>query len=109
MIGYWAKSRGITLKDLESHKHIDDVILLLKYKDSFGIHLSRSEKSIWGAIWGQVYHKKRPIKQKHLLKLANIGTQIKHRQDKINSLRDHPAKNSGCNMTANEPDIAYSS
>mgnify|MGYP003115597906 FL=1 len=87
LIGYWAKSRGITLKDLETHKRIDDVILLLQYKDSFGMHLSRSEKATWGAIWGSVYHKNKPIKPKMLDKLAHIGTQIKHRQDKINSLR----------------------
>mgnify|MGYP003132683077 CR=1 FL=1 len=87
LIGYWAKTRGITLKDLQSHKRIDDVVLLLQYKDSFGFHLSDSEKATWGALWGSVYHKKKPLKPKMLDKLAHIGTRIKHRQDRIHSLR----------------------
>lgn len=87
LVGYWAKTKGITLKDLERHKQINDVVLLLQFKDHFNVYFTKSETASWGAIWGIVYHKKRSLKQKHLHTLANIGKRIKHRQEKIKQLR----------------------
>lgn len=87
LVGYWAKTKGITSKDLEQHKQINDVVLLLQFKDHFRVHFTKSETASWGAIWGIVYHKKRSLKQKHLHTLANIGKRIKHRQEKIKQFR----------------------
>lgn len=113
LIGYWAKTRGITLKDIEKHPQIEDVILLLNYKDTFGYYFTKSEASTWGALWSRAYHKKRSIKPQYLEKLAQIGTRIKTQREKIHTLRHKlgttQTQNSGCNMTANDPDTATTS
>ena len=113
MIGYWAKSKGISLKDLEGHKHIDDVILLLKIKDALGPQMSKSELASWGGIWSSVYVKRKKISKNGLRILANIGEKIKYRQTIIHKLRQKQGttrtQNPGCNMTVNDPGIAYTS
>jgi len=92
LIGYWAKSRGITLKTLHNHRYIDDVILLINFKDSFNLHMDSKQKQVWGGIWSSVYTKKKKISKNALNKLLRIGTQIQSRQNKIRSLRQRHSR-----------------
>jgi hypothetical protein len=92
LIGYWAKSRGITLKALQHHKNIDDVILLINFKDAFNTHMDSKQKQVWGGIWSSVYTKKKKISKNALNKLSHIGTQIQSRQNKIKSLRQRHSR-----------------
>ena len=107
-IGYWAKSKGINLKTIEKHKQIDDVILMLKYKDTFGPHWSKSQAATWGGIWSNVYIHQKAIRPKMLKKLETIGLTINQKLSKIRSIRqtqahrDLPTQNPSCNMTAND-------
>jgi hypothetical protein len=95
---YWCRSKGIKSEDLDTHPQIDDVMLLLKYRDGMWIKLNTSEQAHWGAIWDWTYHRKYPLKNKHLAKLelitiqaeqrhANKMAQINKARQKIRSLR----------------------
>jgi hypothetical protein len=72
---YWCRTKGIHSKDLEIHPQMDDVILLIKYRDSMWNKLNRSEQAHFGAVWSWCYHNKFALKQKHLKKLELITTQ----------------------------------
>jgi len=41
LVGYWAKTKGISVKDLERHKQINDVILLIQFKDHFNVYFEK--------------------------------------------------------------------
>jgi hypothetical protein len=86
-IGYWAKSKGINLKTIERHKHFDDVLLLLKYKEAFGNRFDKKSKCFFAGVWSMVYHKNKPLQPKHLDKMANIGLTITQKINRIKSLR----------------------
>ena len=106
-IGYWCKTKGITKKDLESHPHIDDVILLMKYRAECWHRLNKSEQAVWGAIWGIIYKKRKPLTNKGLKKLELIYTNSKQRHlqqlikiHTIKALRQNPYEKEDHDMTA---------
>ena len=122
-LGYWLATKGITRKALDTHPHCDDIILLLKWRDSMWHKLNPSEQAIWGAYWGSVYHKRRKLKNKALKKLEQItitATERHNRQEqqsqqarsRIQSLRKAKhrtlIKKSSANMTAKSEDAACS-
>ena len=78
---YWCKSKGIRADDLILHKQVDDVVLLVKYRDAMWSVLNKSEQAHWGAVWSWCYHHKFPLKKKHLAKLALITAQATSRQE----------------------------
>lgn len=69
---YWCKSKGISSQALTSHKQIDDIMLLLKWRDSIWPVLDQKEQGVWAAYWSWCYHKQYPLKNKHLTKLEKI-------------------------------------
>jgi hypothetical protein len=94
LVGYWLKRKGITRKALETHPHIDDVILLMKYRDAMWDKLNNSERAVWGAYWGYTYNKRKALKKKSLNKLEQITITAYDRQqtrqqaiNKIKALR----------------------
>lgn len=72
LVGYWLSSKGISKKALDNHPYIDDVILLMKWRDSMWNKLNRSEQAVWGAFWGYTYNHQMPLKNKTLKKLEQI-------------------------------------
>lgn len=86
-LGYWLAKRGISRKALDTHPHIDDVILLLKWRDTMWNKLNKSEQAVWGAYWGSVYHKQKALKNKALAKLEKITITVTERHNKIKALR----------------------
>ena len=91
LIGYWLKSRGLTLKDLEKHKCIDDLILLLNIKQQLHNLFNQSEHAHWGALWNIVHKSKRRLRNKHLDKLYCNVEKAQNRQQtkqaKIQTMR----------------------
>lgn len=119
LVGYWLKRKGITRKALETHPHIDDVILLLKWRDAMGNLLNPSEQAVWGAYWGYTYNKRKALKKKSLSKLEQITitATTRHQQltlkaskqrQTIKALRQNPYEKSSANMTAKSEDTACS-
>lgn len=72
---YWCRTKGIQSTDLETHPQMDDVILLIQYRDAMWSKLNKSEQAHWGAVWDWCYHKKHSLKRKHLAKLELITEQ----------------------------------
>jgi hypothetical protein len=69
---YWCRTKGIKYKDYETHPQIDDVHLLMRWRDEMWNKLTKSEQSFWGAVWSYVYHKKMSLRSKHLQKLEEL-------------------------------------
>lgn len=72
LVGYWAKTQGITQKDLESHPCIDDLILLINFRNEFWSDMTQGQRLSWQCHWDWVYFRKNTIRKKHLKKLENI-------------------------------------
>lgn len=76
---YWCRTKGIHNSDLDTHPQIDDVVLLIRYRDALWTKLNRSEQAHWGAVWSWTYHHRMPLKTKHLKKLESITQQAETR------------------------------
>ena len=106
---YWCKTKGISKKDLESHPQIDDVILMLRFRDSLWSNMNASEQGIWAAYWSRVYHKRRALHNKALKKLEQITItatdrllQLQNQRQRIKALRQNPIHKPADNMTAKD-------
>ena len=75
---YWCRTLGIHLKDIEAHPQIDDVILLVKFRDEFWKEMNKHQKKSWECFWHWAYKLKRSSRQKHFLKLEKIGREIQN-------------------------------
>jgi hypothetical protein len=75
--------RGFTAEDLGSHPCADDLVLMTVLKDELGDYLSNSEHCWLNGIWGMVYSKKFPLKNKHRERIEDItknAIEAEHRQ-----------------------------
>lgn len=96
LVGYWAKTQGLTQKDLDQHPCIDDVVLLKKFRKEF-YDLPSFFLKPYNKIYKSVYQGKIPLKAKQLSTLMRITkAMIKWRQKrqqqktKIKALRQNP-------------------
>ena len=64
--------RGFKAEDLGSHPCADDLVLLTVLKDELGKYISDSDHCWLNGIWGMVYKKHFPLKNKHRQRLENI-------------------------------------
>lgn len=110
---YWCKTKGISSRDLEQHPQMDDVVLMLRWRDAMWDKLNKSEQAVWGAYWNTVYHKRRPIHKKALTKLEQITITASDRhlknlvtmaqtKQKIKALRQNPYSKPADDMTAKD-------
>lgn len=96
LVGYWAKTQGITQRDLDQHPCIDDVVLLKKFRKEFW-DLPKFFIKPYNKIYKSVYQGKIPLKAKQLSTLTRIAeAMIKWRkrrqqqQNQIKALRQNP-------------------
>jgi hypothetical protein len=85
---WWCCSLGFKSTDLENHPKIEDVLLLVKFRQRFWSDMLNKERSTWGAIWGWVYLNKYTITNKNLGKLEKIINNIQYRQELHNTQRN---------------------
>ena len=64
--------RGFKAKDLGNHPCADDLVLLTILKDELGQYISNSDHCWLNGIWGMVYKKKFPLKNKHRERIRDI-------------------------------------
>ncbi len=90
----WCQTNGIKQRDLTNHPNIDDVILLVNFRNEFWSDLTKIEQATWSGFWSIIYHRQFSLKAKHLAKLESIAqsaifTRQRHqqRQGKIKALR----------------------
>lgn len=91
--GAWVRNWGISNWDLTHHPQIDDVILLIKIRQTCWHYWQSRERGYWSYVWDWCYHKKYSLKNKHLDKLQNSIYNSEHRQKKLRQRTQ--AKNSG--------------
>ena len=76
----WCRSIGIKSLDLTEHPKIDDVIFLIKFRQSVWYDMNNTERGIWSGIWSWVYHNKYTLTKKNLGKLEKIASNVIYRQ-----------------------------
>jgi len=59
-----------------AHPAIDDVIILIKFRDAFWQYMNKSQKKSWESWWKWAYTLKKPSRQKHLTKMASMAVDI---------------------------------
>ena len=84
----WCRSKGISASDLENHKQIDDVMLLLHIHDEFSKDFTKSEQATWGQKWGWCYNRQLPLKKKYKQALETICLQVLVRRQAKQQARD---------------------
>ena len=97
----WCRSRGITVHDLESHPQMDDLILLLRWRDFAGNNVSHDEEGFYAGLWGMVYKLHYPLKKLHLQRLEQITNNIQARQKTIRHLRHLGSKTASSSCGVN--------
>jgi len=116
--GYWSRTKGISQRDLTYHPQIDDVILLIKWRDDCWHRLNNPERSVWAAYWSWVYKQQYSLKSKHLDKLELIYIKSKDRhlkklleqaeqRQRIKALKQNPYEKEDHTMTAKGSSNAY--
>ena len=90
----WCRQNGIKQRDLTNHVNIDDVILLVNFRNEFWQDLTKIEQATWSGFWSIIYHRQFNLKAKHLAKLENMAQSAvfqrqkqQQRQGKIQALR----------------------
>lgn len=81
-ISSWCRKKGIRYGELDTHPQIDDVIILIKFKDEMWNDMDASERGIWGRYWNFVYNHKLPLKQAYLDKLLVITNSVIFKRQK---------------------------
>jgi hypothetical protein len=77
----WRK--GFKANDLGNHPCADDLVLMSILKDELGNYMSNSDHCWLNGIWGMVYNKKFPLKNKHRERIEDItknAIKAEHRQ-----------------------------
>jgi hypothetical protein len=115
----WCREKGIYSKDLESHPHADDVVLMLRIREDMFDKFNQSEQAVWGAYWNIVYYKRRPIHKKALKKLEQITITATNRhleqtqrqalqRSRIQALKQNPYSKSSDDIVAKTDDSTCS-
>ena len=83
----WAHGLGLKATDFESHPQADDIVTLLRIRQSLWDAMTSREQSCWGAYWGIVYKQHYPLNKKFWNKFTSITKQIDNRQHKQKQTR----------------------
>jgi hypothetical protein len=88
-IARWLRQSGrkITVTDLDSHPHIDDVITLLNIREALWHLMDQKEQACWGGYWSVVYQQKKPLQDRFWKKFNRIADNIQQRQLKQSAIR----------------------
>jgi len=100
ILGYWCRTLGIKLQDLDRHPQIDDVILLIKFIQEYGKEFTPKQRIEVYLIWDSCYVKGRPLCKKYLkalnklihrlLQVRNIKARaLSQARQKIKALKNH--------------------
>lgn len=71
-LSYFLKQQGLTIRDLDSHPHIDDVILLAQTRNSLWHLYSRNERRYLNDLWHLVYTEHHGLTKRHIDKLEQL-------------------------------------
>jgi hypothetical protein len=82
LLGYWIRGLGITKKDLDRHPQINDLMLLIQYREEFYADQKAKHKKFFNNTWNCVYTRRLPLTAKQLRTLRHYaqGT-VAHREN----------------------------
>lgn len=97
---YWCRTIGLHSVDLHNHQQIDDVILLIKFRNEYWKEMTKSHKTSYQCMFEWCYKRKNQLRQKHLEKLKQMvlnfennrlfkKQQLQKKIVKIKQLRQH--------------------
>jgi len=81
--GAWVSKWGISNWDLTNHPQIDDVIILIKIRQTQWHKFDSAERGYWSYVWDWCYKKQFALKNKHLDKISNIIHNSEYRHNKV--------------------------
>jgi hypothetical protein len=84
---YWCRTLGINSSDLDNHPQMDDVVLLIHFRDLAPL-LNNQERNFLLGCWESTYKQKWPIKPKTMAKLENLAVTVGIRQKQIEAKRN---------------------
>ena len=104
----WMQALGVRAVDFETHPWADDVVSLLRIRQSLWHLMNQREQACWGAYWGIVYRKKYPLNKKFWNKFTQITQAIDNRQHHQQQLRQRikELKNKDHNSEAKGSDLS---
>jgi len=74
--------RGFKAEDLGSHPCADDLVLLSLIKNDLGKYITDLDHAKINGLWGMVYTRKFPLKNKHHKDLENITIRAEQAMNK---------------------------
>jgi hypothetical protein len=90
---YWCRTKQFHSIDLETHPQMDDVILLIKFRDEYWKEMNKSQKTSFHCFFEWAYKRKNQLRQKHLIKLKQIVLNLENnRLAKNLKLEQHRSK-----------------
>lgn len=72
LVGYWAKTIGLSKKTIDTHPQIDDIILLRQFRQEFW-DLPNFWRTQYDKIYSYVYKGRFPLTKAHLRQLTRIA------------------------------------
>jgi hypothetical protein len=91
ILGYWCRTLGIKLQDLDRHPQIDDVILLIKFIQEYEKEFTPKQRIYVYVIWDWCYTKCKPLTKKYLKALTKIIYRI-HQVRNLKAQATHKAR-----------------
>lgn len=82
-LSYFLKKQGLTISALDTHPHIDDVILLTRIRQSLWHLYSRKERQYLNDLWHLVYTEYHSLNKRHIDRLTKLIQNKQHIQAKL--------------------------
>jgi hypothetical protein len=82
-LSYFLKKQGLTISALDTHPHIDDVILLTRIRQSLWHLCSREERQYLNDLWHLVYIEHHGLIKRHIDRLDKLIQNKIHIQAKL--------------------------
>lgn len=104
----WMHALGIKATDFENHPCADDLVSLLRIRQSLWDLMTHREQACWGGYWGIVYRKHYPLNKKFWNKFTRITQAIDNRQQQLQQARQQirTLKNKDHNSEAKGSDLS---
>jgi hypothetical protein len=97
---YWCRTIGIHNADLHTHPQIDDVIILIRFREAYWRWMHKGQKTSLQYMFDWTYKRKNCLQDKHLEKLKQmaltlennrlfLNIQLENKRTKIKQLRQY--------------------
>ena len=71
-LSYFLKTQGLTITALDTHPHIDDVVLLARIRNDLWHLYSRQERQYLNDLWHLIYAERHGLVKRHIDTLEKL-------------------------------------